>query len=515
MIILTFELFKRPVRPLVSLSLLTVISLFKSRANDILLDDVSKKIKIPIGRLRMKKTCILLVRFSLAGVTAMQGSKTESLNVKLFAAIEGGHLEEIRAAIRAGGDIEALSYLDLTPLQHAVNDGRTDIVKLLLEERAQTETQAQELTSLHIAALKGRSAIVKILLEAGANPDAAIRGEPDLRGATLLHAAVSSGDEETVAHVLSHRRNREEKPESNVCCAVFSHGIESIRLWFERCMHPKSPAIHGYTPLHAAAKMGHAGVVKLLLAAGENPNAATTDGSTPLHEAAAYGHPEVIKVLEGARVNVDAPLIRGPQHGITPLHLAAHSGKVQAVIALLAAGANINAQSVDGITALLGGSFNGQDEVVRILLDAGADPNRQIRPVAPAYSPFLASVEKGHRAVAKRLLEAGAHVYARIMRGECRGHTALHRAAAQGNLDMCKLILSFLKMPASQLLEATGGRTSIALICSNDERRNNAARCILNYNVVFLDTIFASLEETNALKTFFARDYQQKIYYLS
>jgi uncharacterized protein len=94
----------------------------------------------------------------------------------------------------------------------------------------------------------------------------------------------------------------------------------------------------GETPLHAAfckGSLAHDRVVRILLGAGANPNAATkpgvetggfmrdvrTRGETPLHRAAAFGSAESIQLLldAGARkdakdINGDSPLTWGSWH---------------------------------------------------------------------------------------------------------------------------------------------------------------------------------------------------------
>lgn len=62
----------------------------------------------------------------------------------------------------------------------------------------------------------------------------------------------------------------------------------------------------GYTPLHYAAREGHAPCVALLLARGARPDARTKGGATPLHRAAFAGRAEVVRLLLEAGADASA-----------------------------------------------------------------------------------------------------------------------------------------------------------------------------------------------------------------
>ncbi len=80
--------------------------------------------------------------------------------------------------------------------------------------------------------------------------------------------------------------------------------------------------------LALSAQLGHAGVVRLLLEAGEDPNRNNPEGlhahSTPLHQAALAGRLEVVELLvkRGAR-----PELKDSVHQSTPLGWAEHAGQ--------------------------------------------------------------------------------------------------------------------------------------------------------------------------------------------
>jgi ankyrin repeat protein len=98
--------------------------------------------------------------------------------------------------------------------------------------------------------------------------------------------------------------------------------------------------IGAYTPLHIAAKGGHADVVRALVAAKADVRAVTTTGATPLHFAAASGSAETVTILLDGGADVNA---REPQWEQTPLMFAAAAGRTAVVKVLLARGADVKA----------------------------------------------------------------------------------------------------------------------------------------------------------------------------
>lgn len=103
-------------------------------------------------------------------------------------------------------------------------------------------------------------------------------------------------------------------------------------------------------PLFEAVASGDAAKVEAALNAGADPNEFFQDGQygayTPMHTAARMGHAEVIRVLikHGGNVNVNAIA----SHKATPLHWAARANQTEAATVLLEAGAEVNALAGDG-----------------------------------------------------------------------------------------------------------------------------------------------------------------------
>ena len=171
------------------------------------------------------------------------------------------------------------------------------------------------------------------------------------------------------------------------------------------------------TPLHRAAKYGHAHIARVLLERGADAGAQREgDGDFPLHIAATEGHDEVVRVLLDHGAGVDTPNAEGK----TPLHRAAKYGRLTSVSLLLAAGADCEARRGDGDTPLLLAVSEGLVEVAVLLLDGGA--NLEARSEADGETPLLRAVHLGKLPMAELLLKRGAFIDARRGRDDKSSH---------------------------------------------------------------------------------------------
>jgi len=128
------------------------------------------------------------------------------------------------------------------------------------------------------------------------------------------------------------------------------------------------------TPLHVASLFGSVEVVKLLIESGANVDAMATPGPVnPLMLAIERNSSSVAELLITSGCSVDMEV----DSRMTPLHLCVVKDNLYLVNLLLDAGAPINAQSHHGIgdTALHGAADSGNVEIIRTLLERGANPN--------------------------------------------------------------------------------------------------------------------------------------------
>src|SRR5262249_30816376 len=115
---------------------------------------------------------------------------------------------------------------------------------------------------------------------------------------------------------------------------------------------------------------------------------------------------------------------------------AVKAGNPDAVVALLkkSGGRDVNTREPDGTTALHWAIRGDEDEIVRLLLKAGASPDAANR---YGVTPLMLAATNGNPVLTDLLLKAGADANAALPRGE----TVLMTAARAGNPDVVKLLL--------------------------------------------------------------------------
>lgn len=189
----------------------------------------------------------------------------------------------------------------------------------------------------------------------------------------------------------------------------------------------------GITALTRAVLMGDNELFEFLLKNGANPNIGTDN--TPLIVAAQMGYINIAKLLikYGADPNFQREM------GYTALIGAAESTDCDMIALLLENGADPNIQDEDGITALYEISYENDDidriKCIELLLKYGADPNIQC--FMNKRTPFMLAVKNNDFDIVKILLENGADP--NIQDGT--GKTPLIYAILKNNRDMVKLLL--------------------------------------------------------------------------
>jgi ankyrin repeat protein len=298
------------------------------------------------------------------GAAAAGGSK----NADLAAAARRQDIAAVRTLLQQKADVNGAQPDGATALHWATYRNAADVVDLLLDAGARVNVaNVYGVTPLSLACTNRNATIVDRLLRAGANPNTA-----SSTGETPLMTCAYTGSAAAVKALLSHGATVN-----------------------------ASEGSHGQTALMWAAGEGHSEVVKLLVEAGADVRArsnvsrhlvcflvqcgkgAATEymergAFTPLLFASRRGD------VASARILLDAggSLEERAADGYSPLMVATHSDHLPLTKFFLERGANPNASGV-GYTALHTAVLRGDPALVRLLLDAGADPNVRITKPAP------------------------------------------------------------------------------------------------------------------------------------
>jgi ankyrin repeat protein len=213
-----------------------------------------------------------------------------------------------------------------------------------------------------------------------------------------------------------------------------------------------TPADAGSADVADAAQRQDLSAVRALVGKHADVNAAQADGTTALHWAVHWNDVDAAKLLlrAGAR-----PAVTN-RYGASPLSEAAASGSSELVKALLDAGADAKAlTTADGETVLMTAARSGNVDAVRLLVDHGADVNA--REHYKGQTALMWAAAERHPEVVKLLLERGADWKVRSVDRETKapklsaassispiprgGFTALLFAAREGDVDTVKTML--------------------------------------------------------------------------
>lgn len=158
---------------------------------------------------------------------------------------------------------------------------------------------------------------------------------------------------------------------------------------------------HGARPnVWEASALGRADLVREELAASPGLlEACSHDGWTPLHLAAHPGHEQTAALLPAPGAGVAARSRNGLAN--TPLQAAVAGRLARTTALLLAHRADADATYL-GMTPLGVAAHNGDETIVRLLLEAGANEKFEDK---EGRTPLAIAREKGHEAVARLLAE--------------------------------------------------------------------------------------------------------------
>ncbi len=302
---------------------------------------------------------------------------------EMFCAAIAGDLETIQRLVNRNPSLVRCHFRYRTPLYFAVRENQIEVARFLIEHGTDPLALAVNDSPLDIARDRGYGEMQKMLESVYAST----------QGASPKGNAIAAAI-------------RERNPEK--VRGLLDATPELLHAGDERSNQP----------IHWAVMTRQIDIIDELLARGADINARRQDGARPIHltngDYHYRGWRDVPKDVATTPGEVLAHLIaRG---AYADIWTAAHMGELNRVRELLDQDPSLANRNSDYNSYYLGcgsplknAAAKGHFEIVKLLLERGADPNLPEEGIAPQGHALYSAVYNGHFEIAKFLLEKGAY----------------------------------------------------------------------------------------------------------
>lgn len=376
----------------------------------------------------------------------------------MFCAARDGDVSTLRKMLKKKPELARCHYQYRTPIYFAVRENQLAAAKILLGFPGDTLGLAVNDTLLQVARDRGYAEMVELL-------------------ETYL-----GGRGESVAAAIRERNIRKVKKLLGGDSALVSARDE-----------------RGNQPIHWAVMSRQLAVIDLLLDRGADINAKRLDGARPIQltngDYLYRGWRDVTSKTGPAAV-LQHLRKRGAYCDICT---ACFIGDVERVTELLSEDPGLANRPSEYVTyyacsgtPIRNAAAGGHIEIVRLLLESGADPNLGEEGIAPMGHALHSAVCNGHRSIVELLLERGAHPNVPV---ESSADT-LSAAIRNGDQEMITLLTSHGAARSMELLAYYGDTMTAAamlhanpkladdpqaLCCAAEEGHEGFVRLLLRY----------------------------------
>ena len=430
---------------------------------------------------------------SKAEINATEADGTSALHW----AVRAGDLATTELLIRAGARVNAANRYGVTPLPLAARTGRGDLVGLLLNSGAHITTAEAGLpegqTLVMLAAQTGSVDGLKRLVTAGSN----VNARETRTGTTALVWAASSDRADAV------RALAEAGADLNIQSKVTNYphtqngvllsGVEEGVSYVGQTVLPRG----GWSAVMYAAREGATDATRALADAGANLNLLDPEGTSALIIAIINGHWDTASVLIENGADLNLADIKGmtPLYGAIDMHTLGDTfgrpypappvieGSIPIVKMLLARGANPNSRLKgpilkrvydagdgrlgEGATPLMRAARKCDVTVMKLLLDAGADPkltqksgNNVLMLAAGAVTSGGDESQHVSEEQALAAIKIGVAAGIDVNEANATGDTVMHTAATTGG--GLRSVIQFLADSGARLdIKNKGDRTPL------------------------------------------------------
>ncbi|KAI0474242.1 ankyrin repeat-containing domain protein [Xylaria cf. heliscus] len=423
----------------------------------------------------------------LTAIQSQHKRMTEMLLKRRTISSDDGVLEIVKEACRIGDPTQLRSVLNLVSreqrhkdlLYYACSRGNHLVVRNLLQDfnSKNDEHRAQLQVNPKLALTRTvERGFMKCTLEVLQHYDAN-RDQEKLFEAIDIALMNAKVPQRTFQLLFKPGTDFSEEQISNLLRAAIHKGrLDLVEMIFDHCGGINSRNCDGETPLFMAASDGHLRIAEYLLDIGADVNASDCYGLTPIFMACDRNHPPVVSLLLSRGADVT---LASAHQNWSPLEVSYNEPNLIEMIATIASPPpDYRRVTTDGdYTALWLAAKHNHVESVRLLLDNG-DPDLEFAPssensgVKAGVTALVYTAWKGFDEIVRLLLEKGANVNHRY--NHSAGSPILHLV----NSDTTMAIL----LEYNPNLEATdsNGRSILNKMAAESEPRMFTIRRLVN-----------------------------------
>ncbi|XP_008546906.1 putative ankyrin repeat protein RF_0381 [Microplitis demolitor] len=372
----------------------------------------------------------------------------------LAEAVKHKDIVHIKYIVNLNLIVDAVDSTGLTPLELAIDEKYLPGIKLLLAYRAkklsryqsirswrQWQSSLRSILSKEWALTEGLDVVKRQFLNEmnkslriWGGPNAEELTQEDLNNYSINQLTNSDCSDRDMAIILNkYAASNQREDEAILYSAIVNRNIEIVKYLLEMDADVSLTAAYthgnygGLTALDVAIELGLEDIIQLLLDHEScDVNATAESGLTPLHFAALTNNFKIAKKLISKNATIDVcstyqsvrkPTIKIKVHsdmkrlnGVTALQVAAIANSLEMVKLLVDHGADVNAHCKnrgDGYSALHYAAMNNNSAMIEFLLSKGARVDIKSNNEKTILHFAIGTKDKD---IVKRLLDAGADV---------------------------------------------------------------------------------------------------------
>ena len=292
----------------------------------------------------------------------------------LKTAFQKGNKYAIHALLNAGADPNIADSDGNTCLHDTVRGAcNEDVLQAIIDHAADVNaSNNKNWTPLMIACANSNSDAINVLLKAGADPNIA-----DSDGYICLHVAVIRAcNKEVIQIIIDHGADVNATDKNSITTLMIAcqmANADAINILLNAGADPMLSDINGATWIHHAVETGCSKeVLQAIIDHGADVNAANMQNWTALMTACAKSNADAINVLLKAGADPNIANVNGE----TCLYCAVRGACNREVLqVIIDHGGDVNATNKNKETVLLKACRHRNIGAIKVLLNAGADPN--------------------------------------------------------------------------------------------------------------------------------------------